>query len=74
MRLQLVITVDSVSEVHRPRWEDHPVRPMQRELHVGFDGPNGQRFHLILANEAATELFELMGAIIPKERDCIDRS
>jgi hypothetical protein len=74
MRVQLVITVESVSELHRPRWEDHPVRSRQRELHVGFDGANGQRFHLILATEAATELFELMSAIMSKERDSIDQT
>ena len=33
----------------------------------GFDGLYGHQVHLILATEAATELFELMGAIIAPE-------
>jgi len=67
MRLHLVITVESVSELHRPRWENHPTRPDHRQLHVGFDGLNGYGVHLVLAAEAATELFALMGAIIDKD-------
>jgi hypothetical protein len=67
VRLQLVITVENVSELHRPRWEGHPNRPAQRQLHFGFDGLYGYQVHLILATEAATELFELMGAIIVRD-------
>jgi hypothetical protein len=64
VRLQLVITVESVSELHRPRWEDHPTRPRLRQLHIGFDGLGGRQIHLILANEAAIDLFELLRPII----------
>jgi hypothetical protein len=64
MRLHLVVTVESVSELHRPRWEGNPTNAAQRQLHVGFDGLSGYEVHLILASEAATALFELMGAII----------
>jgi hypothetical protein len=56
--------VDGVSELHRPRWEDHPTRPPLRQLHLGLDGLDGRQVHLILASEAATELFELLRAII----------
>ena len=71
MRLQLVITVESTSEVHRPRWEDDPTSLAHRQMHLGFDGLDGHRFHLILGAQAATELFELMGAIIdPGKDDC----
>ena len=67
MRLQLVITVESVSEVHRPRWEDHPIRPRQRQLHIGFDGADGHQVHLILASGAATGLFALLHPLLTDE-------
>ena len=34
---------------------------------MGFDGLNGYGVHLVLAAEAATALFALMGAIIDKD-------
>jgi hypothetical protein len=67
VRLQLVIIVESVSELHRPRWEDHPTRAL-RQLHVGLDGLGGHQIHLIFANDAAIELFELMHPIIGTDR------
>jgi hypothetical protein len=71
VRLQLVIAVESVSELHRPRWEHHPTRPPQRQLHIGFDGLGGQRLHVILAADVAAELFELIRAIISEDRSDI---
>jgi hypothetical protein len=68
MRLQVVITVETVAEIHRPRWEDHPTRPPLRQLHIGFDGLGGRQVHLILARDAATDLFELLRPIIAKDR------
>jgi hypothetical protein len=64
VRLQLVITIESIAELHRPRWDDHPTRPHRRQLHIGFDSLDRRQIHLILASEAATELFQLMQAII----------
>jgi hypothetical protein len=68
MRLQLVLTVESVAELHRPRWDDHPTRPTQRQLHIGFDGLDGQQLHLVLAAEVADRLFELVRAITSDDR------
>jgi hypothetical protein len=68
MRLQVVITVESVSELHRPRLEDHPTRPPHRQLHIGFDGLQGREVHLILANEAASDLFNLLCPIMAEDR------
>jgi hypothetical protein len=67
VRLQLVITVESASELHRPRWEDHPTLPQHRQLHIGFDGLHGHQIHLILARQAATDLFELLRPIIARD-------
>jgi hypothetical protein len=59
-----VIVIDQASELHRPRWEEHPTWSDRRQLHLGFDGHGGRDVHLVLATEVAGDLFELMRAII----------
>src|SRR5437870_1853616 len=60
VRIQLVVTVETASELHRPRWEDHPSSPAKRQLHLGFYGGGMRDVHVILASEAAVELFQLL--------------
>ena len=69
VRLQLVITVETVGEIHRPRWEEHPTSPPLHQLHIGFDGLGGHQIHLILGHEAAFGLFELLRPIIAEDHD-----
>ena len=67
MRLQLVVTVEAVGELHRPRWDDHPTKPQARQLHIGLDGLDGKHVHLILTEEVANDLFELLRPIIASD-------
>jgi hypothetical protein len=59
-----VIVIDKATELHRPRWEDHPSWTDRRQLHLGFDGHGGRDVHLVFGTEAAAAFFELIGAII----------
>jgi hypothetical protein len=59
-----VVTVESPSELHRPRWEDHPTSPHLRQLHLGLDGHGGRDVHLVFSVEAIAAHYDMLEAII----------